>query len=251
MTNTPDAGLSLAEATELQESWEAQQEPFLPHRSDAFDALVAAAVDAAPGDRAGRVLELAGGTGSITMRLLEKAPQAQVTVLEVDPVLAAIAGASLRGRAPVVEADLSDPGWISAIPCSAFDAVLVGNALHCFPPERLRELYREIRTVVTPGGRFALAEVMPETNTGEPSNPTGAASSEVARQAVRDWDEWWTDALGRRSLQSEAVRRSQLQVRSADMYPDLVWHRAALRDAGFAHTSVAWRKADTVVLVAA
>ncbi|MGB9376554.1 MAG: SAM-dependent methyltransferase, partial [Mycobacteriales bacterium] len=57
-----------------QQSWDAQQQAYLPDREERFVAMLDA-VESACGD-APRVLDLAGGTGSITRRLLARSPRA-------------------------------------------------------------------------------------------------------------------------------------------------------------------------------
>src|SRR3954454_2232801 len=112
-----------------QESWDWQQQAFLPDREERFGAMldaVAAVTEGAPP----RLLDLAGGTGSIALRTLARFPAASVTVLDQDPVLLAIAEASLRHRGTIVDADLGDPAWRSKLPQEGFDAVLTATALH-------------------------------------------------------------------------------------------------------------------------
>ncbi|NDL57907.1 class I SAM-dependent methyltransferase [Phytoactinopolyspora mesophila] len=251
MTPPTHSGLDATEAAQLQTSWETQQEPFLPHRAEAFEVLVQVAAEVAGGrGRPLRVLELAAGTGSITLRLLQTLAEVDATVLEIDPVLLAIAGASIGDRAQIVEADLSDPGWPAKLPHQGFDVVLSGNALHCFSAERLADLYRQVRGVVGPGGAFALAEQMPRKPEPGSGAPDESASPEAVRAAVDAWDTWWVDVLSRPSLSAAAERRRHLQLCSADFYPDPAWHHDALTAAGFAGTGIGWSKADTVVLVA-
>jgi trans-aconitate methyltransferase len=75
---------------------------------------------------------MACGPGSITVRLLRRFPEAEATLIDVDPALLAIAegvlGADARVR--IVRADLADPGWAKALPAGAYDAVLTANSLH-------------------------------------------------------------------------------------------------------------------------
>ncbi|WP_053722254.1 class I SAM-dependent methyltransferase [Saccharothrix sp. NRRL B-16348] len=214
--------LSSADAERLRRRWDARQEPFLPHRDEAFAVLA----DAAVGRRA---LDLAGGPGSIASRLVN----AEVTVLDVDPVLLAIARAALGDRVAVVSADLGAPGWGVG---REFDAVVAGTALHCFGPDRLRALYGEIHDVLAPGGVFANADRMPD---APPTAPV---------DGLAGWHEWWAEALTHPTL--AAAARDRADGESADFYPPASWHVDALRAAGFGEVAVRWRRDDTAVVVA-
>ena len=212
----------MADADRLRREWDVRQEPFLPHRDEAFAVLAEAA-------GGGRVLDLAGGVGSIASRLV-----GDVTVLDVDPVLLAIARAALGERVTVVRADLGAPGWGAG---REFDAVVVGTALHCFGPDRLRALYGEVHDVLAPGGVFANADRMPE-------GPVVRSGED----GLAGWHGWWERALAHPALAEAA--RDRPDGTSADFYPPASWHVDALRDAGFAEVAVRWRRDDTAVVVA-
>ncbi|MFI9814542.1 class I SAM-dependent methyltransferase [Saccharothrix variisporea] len=211
--------LDRSTAAALRRGWDAQQQPFLPWREEVFDVLAARARD--------RVLDLAGGTGSIASRLTD------VTLLDFDPVLLEIARVALD--VPVVRADLSGPGWADGLP--RFDSVLAGTALHHFGPDRLRALYAEIRDLLNPGGLFANADRMPEPAAVVPGEPG----------AMEAWHDWWREALAHPALAALADRPDG---ESADFYPPVSWHVDALRAAGFAHVEVVWRRGDSAVVVA-
>jgi len=190
----------LAEVADAyQESWDRQQEAYLPDREHRI-ATMLDAVEAVTPDGRPRILDLAGGTGSISLRALARFPGAQVTVVDQDPVLLALAEASLhggggaagrdafspvkggggvvgqdafspvkggggvvgRGDAWIVSADLGQPSWTEALPHRGYDAVLTATALHWLAPERLAVLYGEIRQVLRAGGVFANADHMPD-----------------------------------------------------------------------------------------
>jgi len=155
----------LANPAAWQASWDRQQESYLPDREQRF-AVMLDAVDAVTGGAPPRLLDLAGGTGSIASRTLARFPGAEVTVLDHDPALLTIARASL-GDHRIVDADLSNPRWLDALvepgavagpdeqdrPAErgregehrgtarhdegrSFDAVLTATALHWLPGDR-------------------------------------------------------------------------------------------------------------------
>src|SRR3954471_16002837 len=115
-----------------QQRWDRQQEAYLPDREERFAAMLDA-VEAACGP-APRVLDLAGGTGSITRRLLKRLPEATSVVLDIDAALLTIAQGSLGGdrRVRICQADLATSGWRDQLaePDGSFDAVLTATALH-------------------------------------------------------------------------------------------------------------------------
>src|SRR5262245_14704762 len=116
------------DADAWQESWDRQQEAYLPDREERFGAMLS--VVAATAGPAPAVLDLAGGTGSISLRVLRRFPHATTTLLDVDPVLLAIARATLDERSAVVTGDLRTPAWAAALPRNDYDAVLTATALH-------------------------------------------------------------------------------------------------------------------------
>jgi SAM-dependent methyltransferase len=240
------ATLADLDARAWQLSWDRQQEAFLPDREARFTAMLDAVESIADG-RPPVVLDLAGGTGSISLRLLRRFPLARTTLVDVDPVLLAIARASLDERSTVVAADLRSPQWTDQVD-GAYDAVLTATALHWIHPDRLTHLYREIREVLRPGGVFVNADHMPD-----PGLPTLTARLSDRGQRERQarwsagaalsWDQWWDRAtddpiLGPLVHQRRAVFADRHPVETT---PDVTWHLRTLRDAGFTETGIIWR----------
>jgi trans-aconitate methyltransferase len=78
-----------------QDSWDRQQEWYLPDREERFRVMLDA-VEALAGSEP-RVLDLACGTGSITDRLLKRFPGATSTGVDLDPALLTIARGYFAG----------------------------------------------------------------------------------------------------------------------------------------------------------
>ena len=214
-------------------------------------------VSAVAGSSGPRVLDLAGGTGSITLRALARFPTVESTVIDQDPVLLALAAASLGDRATVVSADLNDPSWVDALPHRSYDAVLTATALHWFQPERLTVLFQEIRSVLRPGGVFVNADHMPE----ESLPRLNAHISEWARArreagyatGVRlSWEAWWERVAQDPVLAPLAEKRKQIYPggHSAEWHPPSNWHVDALREAGFSEAGVIWRGGQDAAVAA-
>ncbi|WP_422742004.1 class I SAM-dependent methyltransferase [Micromonospora sp. WMMD754] len=230
-----------------QESWDRQQEAFMPDREHRFAAMLDA-VEAVAGDRPARVLDLAGGTGSISLRALARRPDAEVTLLDLDPVLLTLAEAALAGRATVVTADLDQADWATALPHRDYDAVLTATALHWLDGPRLAELYREIRDVLRPGGVFVNADHMPDDALPTLTARLGERAREQrhARHragAALSWAGWWEQAADDPALGPLVEKRRQIYPtgHSPEWNPPAAWHLDALRGAGFTEAGVLWR----------
>ncbi|WP_328460480.1 class I SAM-dependent methyltransferase [Actinoplanes sp. NBC_00393] len=232
-----------------QESWDRQQEAFMPDREHRFAAMLDAVAAVTEG-RPPRLLDLAGGTGTITLRTLARFPGAEVTVLDQDPVLLTIAGSSLRDRATVIDADLGDPGWRAKLPAEAsFDAVLTATALHWLPAERVSALYAEIREVLRPGGIFANADHMPEESlpilSGKLRDHARVKrEARYATGASTSWPEWWARVAADEQLAAKAVERARIypaKDHDQEWLPPAAWHVDALRSAGYSEAGVIWR----------
>ncbi|MFD9457164.1 class I SAM-dependent methyltransferase [Streptomyces sp. NPDC059985] len=237
-----------------QDSWDRQQEWYLPDREERFRVMldmVEALVGPSP-----RVLDLACGTGSITDRLLKRFPSATSTGLDLDPALLTIARGHFEGddRVTFVTADLKDPDWRAALPYDSYDAVLTATALHWLHSPDLAVLYGQLAPLVRPGGVFMNADRMPD-----PSAPRIGAAERAHRHAgmdrekadgVLDWRQWWDLAAADPVLAAPTAARFAIYGEHADGdTPDEAWHARTLRAAGFDEARTVWRSpSDALVL---
>lgn len=121
----------------------------------------------ASGSGASRVLELGTGTGETARRLLERHPDADlVGVDESESMLA-----EARRRLPPDRVSLHVARLQSPLPDGPFDLVASALAVHHLRAEEKRDLFARVKEVMSPGGRFVLADVI------VPADP---ASAEVA-----------------------------------------------------------------------
>jgi tRNA (cmo5U34)-methyltransferase len=102
------------------------------------------------------VLDLGGGTGALTERMLTELPAAHVTLVDLDPAMLEVARDRLRvfgSRVTVKEGSFLDP-----LPHT--DAVVASLALHHVKDLRQKgALYGAIHRALPPGGVFLTADV--------------------------------------------------------------------------------------------
>lgn len=237
-----------------QESWDRQQEWYMPDREERFRVMLDM-VEAIAGP-APRVLDLACGTGSITARLLKRFPDATSTGVDLDPALLAIAEGCFAGdeRVRLVRADLNDPGWIRALPHDSYDAVLTATALHWLRAEPLAALYGQLGGLVREGGVFMNADRMrdestPRINAAERAHRHAAMDRAKAGGAL-DWAAWWELAAADPVLAAPTAERFAIYGEHAEGdTPSLDWHVRTLRGAGFAEARAVWcSPSDSLVL---
>ena len=248
-------------ARELSRRWDAQQSGFIRHRHERFTTMarvVAGRVDGVP---APRILDLAGGTGSLAAAVLEDVPHATVVVADKDPVLLAIAAdlAATDERLVIAELDLTDPGWRThpAIASAPFDAVVSSTALHWLRPEALTRVYFELAGVVRPGGLVLNGDHFSYDALTEPAMRALADADDRAVQAttfdsgVDTWDAWWAAAESVPHYATAVDRRRDVWGTDLHTPPPKVtadFHLQAMRSAGFAETGTVWRYLDDHVL---
>ncbi|RKN06496.1 class I SAM-dependent methyltransferase [Streptomyces radicis] len=243
-----------------QESWDRQQEWYMPDREDRFRVMLDA-VEAFVGDKP-RVLDLACGTGSITRRLLRRFPEARSTGVDLDPALLAIARGTFDGdeRVSFVSADLTEPDWADALPHVPYDAVLTSTALHWLDGRALVTLYGQLAGLVRPGGILLNADHMPDDST--PLITAAERAFTKARQereragGVADWAEWWRSVADSPELGELARERFRLigdptagDHSEGEVHP-VGWHAETLRAAGFAEARAAWVSLTDAVILA-
>jgi SAM-dependent methyltransferase len=237
-----------------QESWDRQQEWYMPDREERFRVMLDM-VEALVGPEP-RVLDLACGTGSITARLFERFPKAVSTGVDLDPALLTIAEGTFRGddRVTFVTADLKDPDWAAKLPYDSYDAVLTATALHWLHREPLAVLYGQVAELVRDGGVFMNADHMideatPRINAADRAQ-RHARMDEARAAGVLDWADWWRLAAQDPVLAGPTARRFEIYGEHAEGdTPSVEWHARVLREAGFAEAREVWRSpSDALVL---
>ena len=169
------------------------------------------------------VVDLGAGTGALSAAVLKGLPQANVTVLDVDQDMLAVARhrlADFGDRVSFVEQSFLDP-----LPQA--DAFVASIALHHIHKlEQKRDLYRGIRDALPPGGPFLNLD---------------ATVSEGSRLSGPMFDSWVAHMVEQGIPEAEA-RGNIASWQDEDTYFPLDTELAALRQAGFSEVECVWRR---------
>lgn len=199
----------------------------------------------------GSVVDLGCGPGVLCGWLADRLPGSRVTGLDADPVMVAVAGAHLRGRATVREQDLTAPGWGAAEP-GRYSAAVASSVLHMVDAGGYARVARELAAAVRPGGLVVdVDELLPAGPAGQLAAACTALRGRAGRAAPETYGEWLTALCAEPDLAPAVRRRSALLHGRPDAVPATVEQRVgALLAAGFREAAVVGRRLDVAVLVA-
>jgi SAM-dependent methyltransferase len=251
-------------ATRWLQRWDAQQERYIPDREERFR-VVFDVVRHATGDRPARVVDLGCGPGSLSARLADALPAADVVGVDADPLLLGLATAQTNPRIRFVDADLTDTSWPELVDrawpngddgdlATPWDAAVSSTALHWLDRDALAELYRVLATRIRPGGVFVNADHVRLASSGldELADAVRAARTRrVGTDANEDWTEWWQALRADDELAPLLDARSNRAIaHGGDNDLTVTDQVELLRAAGFAEVGPVWQFGDDHVLVA-
>ena len=235
--------------------WDAQQQLHIPDREERFTAIVGT-LQVFAGD-APRVLDLGCGPGSLSRRVLDRLPDAEIVAIDTDPVLLAIGRGAFEGDARVhfVDADLRRD-WLEVLPLTPpFDAAVSTTALHWLGLADLTRFFRELAGALRPGGVLLNGDRL---DFDHDQGRIGAAAVAVQPEwpptppGAETWDAWWT-ATEQEPALAEQVRERQRRGHDHPHQEEphtYEFHRAALLAAGFGEVGTVWQRWVNRVLVA-
>jgi trans-aconitate methyltransferase len=243
-----------ATAIKWLQRWDAQQERYIPDREERFRVVIDV-VRAATAGGAAAVVDLGCGPGSLSKRIAESLPEAQVVGVDADPLLLGLGRASVGPRVRLIEANLANAGWADATGLPGpWDAAVSSTALHWLTPADLGQLYRTLAENIRPGGVFVNADNM---HLAQPQLDALAAAVREARtrrvgtEANEDWGTWWQALREDDELAPLIDERSNAAIAHSSENGLTVWqHAELLRQAGFAEAGPVWQFGDDHVLVA-
>lgn len=244
--------LMTTQREELRSSWERQQSGHEPDRELRFQ-LILDYVEALSGPPQ-RVLDLCCGPGSLTRRVLDRFPDAEVVAVDIDPLLLDLARDAFADddRVTVVERQLAALDWDRGLP-TGFDAVVTATAMHWFPADALAGVYAGVARVLRSGGVFSNADHVP---IAEPVL-RGAADRLHAEHLratfadAEDCDGWYERAYGDPSYAGLWAEREKVFAHwDGDLLEREGWHVDLLRRNGFERAGAVWRRGNDALVVA-
>lgn len=257
---TDARSLSPSRARDLLLSFDRMQTLYIPRREQRFQAMFDLTEARLP--RRFRALDLGCGPGPLSLRLLQRFPQARAVAVDWDPLLMEVGRralpAPLRPRLTWVEADLRRRDWHRSLPPGRFDVVLSTTALHWLTARALGALYRDLFRLLRPGGLFLNGDKA-VLDLGEPAlrRMTDDAMHRGQRAvglspSGNAWSVWWRGVRRERSLDHLYALRQErfpsLGNHGHDIPASL--HRRLLLNAGFREADVVWREFTNVIVAA-
>ncbi len=251
-------GLSLATAERWVERWELQQQRYAVDREERFT-VIADVVEHVTAGRGARplVVDLGCGPGSLAARLIRRLPDAEIVAVDRDPVLLELGRTHHPDAARYVDTEIGAPGWTWALGLDRpLDAAVSTTALHYLDRDTLLRIYRQLATLLRPGGVLVNGDHLPQDGVG----PAGITAHVGQRRADRqrafaheDWGSWWAavaDDPELTDLLAERRRREGPLDTGRPAELPLSAHLKLLRQAGFSKAGPVWQYGDSCVVVA-
>ncbi|MFB2556343.1 class I SAM-dependent methyltransferase [Herbiconiux liangxiaofengii] len=249
----------VAGARALADRWDAQQTGYIRHRAARFDTIARVVAGVCAGVAEPRILDLAGGTGSLALRVLREIPHARAVVADKDPVLLAIAADLSDPRLATAAVDLAHRDWAAhpLIADGPFDAVVSSTALHWLQPGVLADVYRRLPALLRPGGIVLNGDHLAYSSHHESvlariaRDDDATVQRETFAGGADTWDQWWQAVAETPRYASALERRRAVWGPELHVAPPLVtlgYHLECLRSAGFAETGTVWQYLDDHVL---
>jgi tRNA (cmo5U34)-methyltransferase len=212
----------------IAEQYDAQREFIIPGMKHYYDAAVWAAEVPHP---APAILDIGAGTGLLSARILQKFPDARITLMDIAPNMLEVAEQRFLGRENIrymvsdySTADLGGP----------YDLVCSALSIHHLATEDKRRLFLRIFSALKPGGMFVNAD---------------QADGETPYFRER-YMEYWNEFLRNGPLDTEENRKILKRRDDLDRNEKLSVQLAWLRDAGFSDVDVVYRNRTFIVTVA-
>lgn len=185
-----------------------------------------------------QVVDICCGEGRIGEALVQQFPQLEIWGLDGSDAMLEEAHRRLAGKGHFkpLKMDIADQDWRGQLP--EVDAVFSSLAIHHLDGPGKQQLFRDVFTMLRPGGVFAVLDIV------APTHPSGV------QIAAKQWDVWVSERSG--GTDNAIFRKFSEEGWNyfSDPEPDVYDQPSSLADqlkwmqaAGFEQVDVYWMKA--------
>jgi len=210
------------------QDYDGQREYVIPQMREYYGAAVWAmeTVSQTPA-----ILDIGAGTGLLSAYLLEKYPDARLTLMDISENMLDQARKRFASR-PGTEYVVCD--YSRSALGGPYDIVCSALSIHHLAPEDKRELFHRIHAATKPGGMFVNADQA----LGE--------TPYFTRRYLDYWNGFLKNGPMTEAQHAEILKRRDTLDRNEKLSDQLAW----LREAGFADVDVVYRNRTFIVTVA-
>ena len=210
------------------QDYDTQREFIIPEMRQFYDTAVWAMESKEPEPE---ILDIGAGTGLLSAHLLEKFPQAHLTLMDIAENMLDMARQRFSGREKtrymVSDYSTGDLGGPYDIACSAL-------SIHHLAPEEKRLLFRRIYACLKPGGMFVNAD------------QADGETPYFRQRYLEYWDAFLKSGPMTGAQHGEILKRRDTLDRNEKLSDQLAW----LREAGFSDVDGVYRNRTVIVTVA-
>lgn len=169
-----------------------------------------------------KICDLGSGTGNVTRQLLAKYPDAEITCVDISPMMTDLAKAKLNSSN--VNYEISD--FYNYQFTEKFDIIVSSLALHhLVTDEDKKKFYQQIFEALKTDGVFYNADVVI------------AASEEVENKNMENWKQWLRKYHTEEDLMEMVINRYYEEDRPTTTTNHTNW----LEEIGFKNVDIIWR----------
>jgi len=210
------------------QEYDAQREYVIPDLRQFYGTAVWAMESPKPGPA---ILDVGAGTGLLSAFLLEKFPNARLTLMDISENMLDMARKRFASRAGtdyvVCDYSTTDLGGPYDLVCSAL-------SIHHLAPEDKRRLFERIHAALVPGGMFVNAD------------QADGETPYFRERYLEYWNAFLKSGPMTEAQHAEILKRRDTLDRNDTLSDQLAW----LNGAGFADVDVVYRNRTFIVTVA-